>query len=132
MSRRIDKLQINALNASNNSVLVVRSGQLDYEDLDNLTTSVSNNLILDTVTANSFASAGFGVPTIESATNIVLSANGINGGAVVIQDSALRLRSYDDGAVANLTASAGDMIFNSSNSRIQFYDGNAWLTLSVS
>jgi hypothetical protein len=85
----------------------------------------------DSVVANSFVSSGFGVPTIESATNIVLSANGTNGGAVVIQDSALRLRSYDDGAIANLTASAGDAIFNSSIGKAQIYDGANWANVGA-
>ena len=84
------------------------------------------------ITANSFASTGIGVPTIESATNINLSANGANGGAVVIQNSPLRLRGYTDDDIANLTPTAGDLIFNSSNTSIQFYSGNAWLTLSIS
>lgn len=132
MTRRIDKLQINALNASNNNILVVRSGRLDYESLANLTTSVSNNLILDTISANSYTSTGVGTPTIESSTNINLSANGTNGGAVVIQNSPLRLRGYTEGDIANLTPSAGDLIFNSSNTSIQFYSGSAWLTLSTS
>jgi hypothetical protein len=218
MARRIDKLQINALNASNNNILVARGGELAFDDpanifvgsatdagfanvsleanlanvaleanvantvlsISNFTTddlnegsanlyftdsraitavdpklttanvteltnlyftnarvtasvesTVFSNVQAVTITANSFASSGFGVPTIESATNIVLSANGTNGGAVVIQDSALRLRSYDDGAIANLTASAGDAIFNSSIGKAQIYDGANWANVGA-
>jgi hypothetical protein len=36
MARRIDKLQINALNASNNQILVARSGQLAFDDPGNV------------------------------------------------------------------------------------------------
>lgn len=233
MARRIDKLQINALNASNSQILVARGGELAYDDpanvfvgssgdanfanvalvsnfantagianvsleanlanvaleanianlvltLSNFTTDDLNegsgnlyytdarvlaavdpklttanvteldnlyytnsrvtahiesttfsNVTAVSVAANSFTSTGFGVPTIESATNIVLSANGTNGGAVVIQDSALRLRSYDDGAIANLTASAGDAVFNSSINKAQIYDGTNWANVGA-
>lgn len=184
MARRIDKLQINALNASNNQILVARGGELAFDDasnvivggatdagfanvalvanIANLVLSLSNfttddlnegsgnlyytnarvtahveattfsNISATTIAANSFASTGIGVPTITSATNINLSANGTNGGAVVIQNSPLRLRGYTDDDIANLTPTAGDLIFNSSNTSIQFYSGNAWLTLSIS
>jgi hypothetical protein len=183
MARRIDKLQINALNASNNQILVARGGELAFDDasnvivggatdagfanvaleanIANLVLSLSNfttddlnegsgnlyytdarvtahveattfsNISATTIAANSFASTGIGVPTIESATNINLSANGANGGAVVIQDSALRLRSFTDGAIANLTASAGDAVFNSSISKAQIYDGTNWANVGA-
>lgn len=180
MARRIDKLQINALNAGNNQILVAREGELAFDDasnifvggatdagfanvaleanianlvlsIDNFTTDnlnegsanlyFTNARVLDALTsatiggnlsvegsvsANSFVSTSFGIPTIESATNIVLSANSDNGGAVVIQNSPLRLRSYTEGGIANLTASAGDIVFNSSISKAQIYDGTNW------
>lgn len=200
MARRIDKLQINALNASNNNILVARGGELAFDDpanvfvgtaaasgfanvagvanvalladvanvalsanIANLVLTLSNFstdnlnegsgnlyftnarvvtavtvspiqgnvLVTGTVTANSFASGGFGVPTIESATNIVLSANGANGGAVVIDDSALRLRSYTDAARNNLTAAAGDAVFNSSVNKAQIYNGTNWANVGA-
>ena len=53
--------------------------------------TLTGGLTANTVTANSFISTGVGVPTLSSATNINLAANGINGGAVVVQSSALRL-----------------------------------------
>ena len=36
MARRIDKLQINALNASNNQILVARGGELAFDDASNV------------------------------------------------------------------------------------------------
>jgi hypothetical protein len=57
-----------------------------------------------------------------------LSANGANGGAVVIQNSPLRLRSYTTADRGNITAAKGDVIFNSNTSTLQFYDGVAWDT----
>jgi len=125
--------------AANNSGIVIDGAQANilYQNTGdrfsiNKNIQVTGNVTAsDSVVANSFASSGFGVPTIESATNIVLSANGINGGAVVIQDSALRLRSYTEGAIANLTASAGDAVFNSSISKAQIYDGANWANVGA-
>ena len=90
----------------------------------------SNVRITGTLTANAFASAGFGVPTLTSATNINLSANAANGGAVVIQNSPLRLRSYTTVDRGNITAAAGDLIFNSTTLTLQFYTGAAWANVN--
>lgn len=86
----------------------------------------SNVRITGTLTANAFASAGFGVPGLTSATNINLSANATNGGAVVIQNSPLRLRSYTTVDRGNITASAGDTIYNSTVNQEQVYNGSSW------
>jgi hypothetical protein len=94
--------------------------------------NVEGNLrITGTMTANAFASSGFGVPTLSSATNINLSANGANGGAVVIQNSPLRLRSYTTADRGNITAAAGDLIFNSNVNSPQVYNGTTWSTVTV-
>ena len=94
--------------------------------------NVEGNLrITGTLTANAFASTGFGVPTLSSATNINLSANGANGGAVVIQNSPLRLRSYTTADRGNITAATGDLIFNSTTLTVQDYDGTSWANVSL-
>lgn len=82
------------------------------------------------ITANTFNSAGFGVPTIESSTNINLSANGTNGGAVLVTNSPFRLRSYTTVDRGNITASQGDLIYNSTTLTVQSYDGVAWANVS--
>jgi len=88
---------------------------------------VSGNITFtNTVTANSFASASDGTPTITSSTNISLNANGYNGGAVVIANSPLRLSSYTDAQIGSILASAGDVIFNSTSGNVQYYTGTAW------
>ena len=85
-----------------------------------------NITFTSTVTANTFASAGAGEPTIISATNINLSANGYFGGAVVITNSPLRLSSYTNAQIASINAAAGDVILNSTNGNIQYYNGTTW------
>jgi len=83
------------------------------------------NITANSVTANSFISSGSGVPTLESSTNINLSANA----AVVITQSVLRLANFTDGQVANLAAVAGDIVYNSTNNKFQGYTTSGWKDL---
>ena len=138
MARKISRLQINAGPASNNDILVVEGNDLVYKNLANINAGISPNSNVEgnirftgSVTANSFASSGVGVPTLTSATNINLNANGYNGGAVVIQNSALRLRSYSTLNLANLTASSGDVIYNSNTLTVQYYNGSSWANIDA-
>ena len=138
MARKISRLQINAGPASNNDILVVEGNDLVYKNLANINAGISPNSNVEgnirftgSVTANTFSSSGFGVPTLTSATNINLNANGYNGGAVVIQNSALRLRSYSTLNLANLTASSGDVIYNSNTLTVQYYNGSSWATIGA-
>lgn len=138
MPRRISRLQIDTGTASNNDILVVDAGNFVFKNLANVYAGISPNSNVEgnirftgSVTANSFASTGFGVPTVTSATSINLSANGANGGAVVVQNSALRLRTYTNGTRATLTSSAGDLIFNSNTNTTQVYNGTAWGNVHV-
>ena len=138
MARKISRLQINAGAASNNDILVVEGNDLVYKNLANIYAGISPNSNVEgnirftgLVTANSFVSSGVGVPTLTSATNINLNANGYNGGAVVIQNSALRLRSYFTLNLANLTASSGDVIYNSNTLTVQYYNGSSWATIGA-
>ena len=87
--------------------------------------TLTGGLTANTVTANSFISTGVGVPTLSSATNINLAANGINGGAVVVQSSALRLNPVTPTVRDTFTPSAGDLIYNSNTATVQVY-GTAW------
>lgn len=133
MARRISRLQIETSAASNNDILVVEAGDFVFKNLANVYAGISPNSNVEgnirftgSVTANSFASAGTGTPTVSSATSINLSANGANGGAVVVQNSALRLRTYTNGTRATLTPSSGDLIFNSNTNTTQAYNGTTW------
>ena len=133
MARRISRLQIGTTTASNNDILVVESGNFVFKNLANVNAGISPNSNVEgnirftgSVTANSFASTGFGVPTVTSATSINLSANGANGGAVVVQNSALRLRSYSTGNLSSLTAVEGDLVYNNTTKTLQFYNGTVW------
>jgi hypothetical protein len=131
--RRISRLQIEAGAASNNDILVVEGGNFVFKNLANVYAGISPNSNVEgnirftgSVTANSFASTGFGVPTVSSATSINLNANGANGGAVVVQNSALRLRNYSTSNLSSLTAVEGDVVYNSTTKTLQFYNGTVW------
>ena len=87
--------------------------------------TLTGGLTANTVTANSFISTGVGVPTLSSATNINLAANGINGGAVVVQTSALRLNPVTSPIRDTFTPSTGDLVYNSNTATVQVY-GTAW------
>ena len=93
--------------------------------------NLTGGLTANTVTANSFISTGVGVPTLSSATNINLAANGINGGAVVVQSSALRLNPVTSTVRDTFTPSAGDLVYNSNTATVQVY-GTAWKDVLLS
>jgi hypothetical protein len=138
MARKINRLQINAGAASNNDILVVEGNDLVYKNLANIYAGISPNSNVEgnirftgSVTANTFVSAGFGVPTLTSATNINLNANGYNGGAVVVQNSALRLRSYSTLNLTSLTSTSGDVIYNSNTATVQYYNGSSWANIGA-
>jgi len=134
MARKIDKSQINDvgnLYIAGQFITIEANGRISSSGGIAPNSNVEGNLrISGTFTANAFAAAGFGVPTLTSATNINLSANGANGGAVVIQNSPLRLRSYTTANRGNITAAAGDLIFNSTTLTLQFYTGAAWANVN--
>lgn len=137
MPRRISRLQIDTGAASNNDILVVEAGNFVFKNLANVYAGISPNSNVEgnirftgSVTANSFASAGTGTPTVSSATSINLNANGANGGAVVVQNSALRLRSYTTANLSTLTPSVGDLIYNTTANAIQIYRGTAWVSIA--
>ena len=48
-----------------------------------------------------------------------------SGNNVAMQDS-LNLKSYTTTQRDSLTSAAGDMIYNSTTSKVQFYNGSAW------
>jgi hypothetical protein len=75
------------------------------------------------VTANNFIGSGAGTPTLSSATNLDLSANvavRVTGGGT------FRLPSLDAAQIANLTAANGDMIYNTTASKIQGFENGSW------
>jgi hypothetical protein len=87
---------------------------------------VRNKIIANSsVSASEFLSTGVGTPTISSVTNIELDADI----AVIIKSSPLRLASLSTTQRNSLTAVPGDVIYNSTTSDLNFYNG-AWRSLT--
>jgi hypothetical protein len=75
------------------------------------------------VTANNFIGGGAGTPTLSSATNLDLSAATavrVTGGGT------FRLPSLSAAQIANIVAANGDMIYNTTSSKIQGFENGAW------
>jgi hypothetical protein len=81
--------------------------------------------VTGSVTASAFVITSVGTPTIESATNINLTA----GNAVLITTSSLRLASFSDAQTSSLTAVNGDMIYNSTTHKFMGYASGSWVQL---
>jgi hypothetical protein len=79
-----------------------------------------------TVTATGFVSSGTGTPSVASATNLDLSA----AAAVrVIGGGTFRLPQLTTTARDLLTAANGDLIYNTTDNKIQGYENGAWVNL---
>jgi hypothetical protein len=81
------------------------------------------------VTGGNVIVNGSGTPTVSSATNLDLSA----ASAVrVIGGGSFRLPTLTTLQIANLTAANGDMVYNSTTSKIQAYANSAWGNIALS
>lgn len=135
MARAVYRTQINDianLLIAGQYIIIEANGRISSTGGIAPNSNVEGNIrFTGSITANTFSSTGFGVPTIESATNINLTANGTNGGAVVVTNSPLRLRSYSTVDRANVIPSQGDIIYNSTTLTIQYYNGATWANVSA-
>lgn len=87
--------------------------------------NTTSNVTFNDITANKFISTATGVPTISSATNIVLDAAG-----TVILNSPLILKKYTTSELAGLVADEGTMVFDSTDRRIKIYNQATWDPIS--
>jgi len=81
------------------------------------------------VAANSFISTdGTGQPTLSSNSNLILSASD----AVIIRNALLRPGRFTDSETGSLAAIDGDILFNTSSYKLQFYSGSAFYDIGAS
>jgi hypothetical protein len=95
-----------------------------------LLASFGSNTISTTgnITAGNFVGGGAGTPTVSSATNLDLSA----AAAVrVIGGGTFRLPNLTSAQIANLTAANGDMVYNTTTTKIQAYANGAWGNITL-
>lgn len=97
----------------------------------NSLTVVTNATVGGNVTADSFTSSGTGVPTITSASNIVLDA----ASSVVIQGSPLRFKSYTTVEANALSGVTGEVIYvsdgDAGSPSLAVYDGSDWRRVAL-
>lgn len=90
--------------------------------------SVTGNVTAGNIIGNVVGS-GAGTPTIASTTNLDLSAV---TAVRVIGGGTFRLPTLTTAQIANLTAVNGDMVYNSTTTKIQAYANNAWGNITLS
>jgi hypothetical protein len=99
-----------------------------------LLSGYGSNVISTTgnVTAGNFVGnvvgTGAGTPTITSSGNLDLS---VASAVRVIGGGTFRLPNLTTEQIANVTAANGDMVYNSTTSTIQGYEGDGWVRLSA-
>jgi hypothetical protein len=84
--------------------------------------SASGNITAGNLIGN-IVSSGVGVPTISSTGNLVLSSPTsvqVTGGGL------FRLPSLTSAQIANLSATNGSMVYNSTVNKFQGYEAGAW------
>ena len=90
--------------------------------------TVQNDLVVEnTITATEFISTSAGLPEIRSATNLDLHATG----AVVIKNGTLRLYGATSSVRDTLSASVGDVIYNTNVNKPQVYNGSSWVNQAL-
>ena len=88
--------------------------------------TVENNLtVSNNISAVNFTSTGTGVATIDSATTITLSAPD----GTLISSGTLRLANLTTTQRNALTPQNGDLIYNTTDNKLQGYQNSAWINL---
>jgi len=88
--------------------------------------TVENDLTVDNnAYATNFVSNGIGLPEIQSASTLTLSAPD----GVIVQNGPLRLPSFTTTEKNALAAINGDMVYDSTLNKAQVYENGAWASL---
>ena len=101
------------------------AGGDDIVDGDSLAVAAGTYLTAGSNGQTNIVSTGAGVPTIESASSINLSAED----RVVINKSPLNMASFTTTQRDALSATNGDMIYNTTTNKFQGYANSAWVDL---
>lgn len=124
-------IEISADPASNSitiSALATGSGASDYSELTGLPDqdlNTTDDVVFNSVSAGSFTNTGVGAPSITSASSITFTA----ADAVIISGAPLRLPSFTTTARGSLSPGNGDVIYNTTDNKVQVYQNGAWINL---
>ena len=127
---------INSVGGSTIGNFTFSSSVIDTDDSSGITITpavttssdltVQNDLVVQgSITADNIISTGTGVPTIESASSINLTA----ADRVTVTQSPINLASFSTTDRNGLTATNGDMIYNTTTNKFQGYANGAWVDL---
>ena len=127
---------VNSVGGSTIGNFTFSSSVIDTDDSSGITITpavttssdltVQNDLVVQgSITADSIVSTGTGVPTIESASSINLTASD----RVTVTQSPINLASFTTTDRNGLTATNGDMIYNTTTNKFQGYANGAWVDL---
>ena len=127
---------INSVGGSTIGNFTFSSSVIDTDDSSGITITpavttssdltVQNDLVVQgSITADNIISTGTGVPTIESASSINLTASD----RVTVTQSPINLASFSTTDRNSLTATNGDMIYNTTTNKFQGYANGAWVDL---
>ena len=127
---------VNSVGGSTIGNFTFSSSVIDTDDSSGITITpavttssdltVQNDLVVQgSITADSIVSTGTGVPTIESASSINLTASD----RVTVTQSPINLASFSTTDRNGLTATNGDMIYNTTTNKFQGYANGAWVDL---
>jgi hypothetical protein len=127
---------INSVGGSTIGNFTFSSSVIDTDDSSGITITpavttssdltVQNDLVVQgSITADNIISTGTGVPTIESASSINLTASD----RVTVTQSPINLASFTTTDRNGLTATNGDMIYNTTTNKFQGYANGAWVDL---
>ena len=111
------QLVLDTVKVIGNSISTVNGQPLSFSD--DVTFSGDITLEGDVITA------GAGTPVIESSTSLELTA----GDRVTITQSPFKLASFTTSGRDGLTASNGDVIYNSTTNKFQGYANGTWVDL---
>jgi len=88
--------------------------------------TVNNDVtILGNLSVESFTTSGTGAAVVEAGTNLELTA----GNAVVVTSSPLRLASFTTSERNLLAAQNGDLIYNTTDNKLQGYQNGSWINI---
>jgi hypothetical protein len=87
--------------------------------------NVTNTLEVDTIKVTTLITEGAGTPELEAETELLLTA----GTRVSINSSPLKLCSYTTTERDALVAENGDLIYNTTDSKLQGYQEDTWINI---
>ena len=87
--------------------------------------NVTNTLEVDTIKVTTLITEGAGTPELEAETELLLTA----GTRVSINSSPLKLCSYTTTERDALVAENGDLIYNTTDNKLQGYQEDTWINI---